>query len=113
MNKYVHLLTGIGVSEKGALIYLELLENEESSIAEIAEKTRMHRMDVYRHIPLLLEIGLISETKKGKRKNYIANDPRMIHDIYEEKKVADEAHIEKLREQYSYTGKKPKVLYKQ
>jgi len=44
----------------------------------------------------------VSEIKKGKRKQYTANDPRMIQDIYEAQKEENEAHIEKLREEYRY-----------
>jgi hypothetical protein len=56
MKKYIPLLRGIGVPEKGALAYLCLIECGEMNIADLAKMMLCHRMEVYRQLPLLLEM---------------------------------------------------------
>lgn len=113
MHKYIPLLKGIWVPEKGALAYLNLIEYGEMNIADLAKTMLCHRMEVYRQLPLLLEMGLIGEIERGKRKYYIAHNPQIIQERYEAQQEEQQVHIEQLQEQYSYLGKKPKVLYQE
>ena len=62
MNKYSSLLRKLGLSEKESAIYLDLLEHGESSITDVVERTRIHRPDAYKFLPLLSERGFVSET---------------------------------------------------
>jgi sugar-specific transcriptional regulator TrmB len=113
MHKYTPLLRGIWVPERGALAYLSLIEYGEMNIADLAKAMLCHRMEVYRQLPLLLEMGLIGEIQRGKRTYYIAHNPQVIQDRYEAQQEAQQVHIEQLQEQYRYLGKKPKVLYQE
>ena len=68
MKKYVNLLKNIGFSEKDSIIYLSLLQNWKSSIADITTNTNLHRIEIYRLLPNLLESGFILVSLKWKRK---------------------------------------------
>lgn len=59
-------------------------------------------MEIYRHIPILLESGLVICTHIGKKKVYRAEDPRIIQELYEEQQERYNSHIERLREMYHY-----------
>lgn len=64
MEKYIKLFEKIGIPEKTGNIYLDLLDHGTSSIAEICQRTNLHRPEVYRAIPFLKEEKLLRETIK-------------------------------------------------
>ena len=99
--------------KKWATIYLYLIEHGESSIAEIANHCNLHRMEIYRILPIMIESELIIETLKGKRKNYSASHPQTIESLYQEQFENYNSHINELTEQYNYLWKKPKVIYQE
>jgi sugar-specific transcriptional regulator TrmB len=70
MNKFILLFERLGIPEKTARTYLDLLEHGTSSIAEICLRTGLHRPEAYRILPHLMELGLVKETVRGKRKSY-------------------------------------------
>ncbi|MCH2189203.1 hypothetical protein MK079_05255 [Candidatus Gracilibacteria bacterium] len=88
MKKYIKLLQGIGVDELSSQIYLCLLENGELSITHISKYTSLHRTQIYRLIPYLLEIGLVIELYQGKRKVYKPAHPEKINREYQ-KMISD------------------------
>jgi len=113
MDKYLGILHSIGIPENGAKLYFTLLENGESSIADLTKNSGLYRVEVYRQLPFMLESGLILEIQKWKRKKYIAASPYKIQDIYREQQEDNELHIEKLAQQYSLLHKKPRVIYQE
>jgi len=113
MKRYIPLLTWLGIPDKWAELYLSLIDHGESSIAELANSCNFHRMEVYRFLPIMIESWLIIETQKWKRKNYMAAHPSVIENLYQDQFENYNTHIEQLTEQYSYLGKKPKVLYQE
>jgi len=113
MDKYIGILKAIWVGEHGAKIYLLLLEQGEKSIADITKLLDMHRVEIYRQLPYLLESGLVLEVNRGKRKNYIAAHPHTIQDIHSAQNAEQESNIEKLVEQFSTQDNKPRVIYRE
>ena len=69
-KNYLQLLQWIGLSENSANIYLNLVENGLSAISDITTQTWLHRMQIYRLLPYLVETGFVFEVLKGKRKFY-------------------------------------------
>jgi len=111
MKKYINLLKNIGFSEKDSVIYLSLLQNWKSSIADIVNNTNLHRIEIYRLLPNLLESGFILVSLKWKRKYYSPSDPSKIEEIYLEQLERNKNSISELSEIYWNMDKKPKVTY--
>jgi len=111
MKKYIPLLRQIWLPDKASSIYLWLLEIWESSISEIQKHINIHRVEIYRLLPLLLEFWLIIESKKWKRKLYSPASPRKIEEAYKEIEERNKQSIDILLEKYSHLDKKPKIIY--
>ena len=111
MKKYINLLKTIGFSEKDSIIYLSLLQNWKSSIADITNNTSLHRIEIYRLLPNLLESGFILVSLKWKRKYYSPAEPSKIEEIYLEQLDRNKNSILELSHMYSNIEKKPKITY--
>lgn len=53
MEKFLRLFERLGISEHGARLYLDLLEHGTSSVSDIAKRTGLHRVEIYRVLPLM------------------------------------------------------------
>lgn len=80
------VLQDFGLTKNEAEVYLLLLRLGNSQASEIAQKTNIHRINVYNILERLQEKGLLSYVIIGKRKSYEAVDPKKILEIEEEKK---------------------------
>lgn len=113
MEKYLALLTWIWLPEKWAKIYLSLLEHGKSSISEIQNYINIHRVEIYRLLPLLLEEWFIIVSTEWKRKFYSPANPEKINEAYKEIQERNKWTINVLLEKYSHLNKKPKVIYQE
>jgi sugar-specific transcriptional regulator TrmB len=86
-EKTKNALLKLGLSEKEIICYISLLEIGRASILDISRKSGLNRVTTYSAIDNLKKRGLIAETKKGKRKLFIAEDPDTLEKIVEEKKA--------------------------
>ena len=111
MNKYINLLKNIGFSQKDSIIYLSLLDNWWSSIADISNNTNLHRVEIYRLLPNLLENGFVLVSLKWKRKFYSPVNPSKIEEIYLENLQRNKRSISELQDKFLNIDKKPKVTY--
>lgn len=111
MKKYLSFFTQIGIDEKSGLIYLSLLEYGRSPISEIVKNTNIHRVEVYRKLPYLLEIWLVKESKVGKRKMYIAESPTKIQELITLSRENSEIIAQELIEKFWNVDSKPNVTY--
>jgi len=71
-------LKKLGLKEKEVKVYLAGLELGPNSIKNIAEKVKIPRPTVYEIIKKLEEKGLFVETKKGKKRLFVAQSPSQI-----------------------------------
>jgi len=110
-KKYINLLKNIWFSEKESIIYLSLLDNWTSSIANIVDNTSLHRMEVYRLLPKLIEDGFVLVSLKWKRKFYSPVNPSKIEEIYLENLERNKHSIKELQQKFLTIYKKPKVTY--
>ncbi len=84
-------LTGLGLTEKQARIYLSVIQHGCSTILEIFRDTHIQRPTIYENIPILENLGLMETTLKGKKKYFIATDPTHIQALVDGKqKIANE-----------------------
>lgn len=113
MREYIPLLKWIWLNDKWALIYLSLLEHPKSSISDIVNNTDIHRVEVYRLLPFLLETWLVLTSPKWKRTLYTASSPHIIEDEYKKIEKQNKASIERLIEKFSFADKRPNVIYQE
>jgi len=111
MNNFIHLLNGIWLNEKWATIYLSLLEHGLSTISEIQENTNLHRVEIYRLLPFMIEEWFIIVSIKWKRKQYLPASPMKIEEKYKEIQENNKWAINILLDKYSHLTKKPNIVY--
>lgn len=87
-EKLKKALLQFNLTEKEILCYVSLLENGSSSIQDISRDSGINRVTIYAAIEELKKKGLISETKKGQRKLFVAENPETLQNIIEDKKNA-------------------------
>ena len=71
-------LQDIGLDNKEIDIYLGLLQVDSSSVLELSKKTKILRTSIYSVLDSLIEKGLVSEIKKGKKSYFQAEPPERI-----------------------------------
>lgn len=104
-------LQNFGLDEKEAKVYLAVLELSQASILEIAKKAELHRPHVYNIIDSLLKRGLITQTLKGKRTLYAAEDPKKLVSLLREKEKEIMSVLPELRSIYNLQTAKPKIRF--
>ena len=89
----IEILTQTGLSEVQAKIYLYLIKHGQSTPAEIATGVEENRTTVYSAADKLEELGVISQTDRGKIAAYVPNHPSVLESITEKRlrKIARQA----------------------
>ena len=72
-------------SNREVEIYLQSLKLGPSSIQEIAISLNMNRVTVHSAVEQLIKKGLLSETRKGKRRLILAEEPKALKQIVQTK----------------------------
>jgi sugar-specific transcriptional regulator TrmB len=89
-------LEKIGLKEKEAKVYIELLKEGQSIANNIAKKTNILRSSVYDYLEVLLDKGFITYAIISGKKYFQAVDPQKILDSFEEKKNAEEETLKQI-----------------
>ena len=84
--KYQSILEELGLAQNEAKIYETLLQNGEMAVGTIAEKSGIHRRNVYDSLRRLIEKGLVFEILETKNIRYQATDPGRFSELLDEKK---------------------------
>lgn len=80
-------LKQIGLSDNEATVYLAVLEKGRITPTEVAKETDLNHVTSYRVLKYLVEKGLISENREGKKKLYFSvEDPDRIQKYLRSKK---------------------------
>lgn len=82
---YQDILQELGLSKNEAKIYETLLREGESSVGAIAEKSHIHRRNVYDSLSRLVEKGLVFEVLERAENHYQAVDPGKLSELIQEK----------------------------
>lgn len=85
MNEKV--LEEIGLSKNESKVFLTLLELGATTAGKIAEKSAVHRTNVYDALERLTEKGLVAHVTKGKTTVFEATDPRILMNTIKEKET--------------------------
>jgi sugar-specific transcriptional regulator TrmB len=78
MDTTMNTLKDLGLAEKHSRIYLVALENGESTISFLSQKSGIKRTTVYEIVEDLIDEGFLFETQVGKKIFYGAVTPRQI-----------------------------------
>jgi len=93
-------LEKIGLSKNEAKIYEVLLYLTQASVSEIAQKSNIHRRNVYDSLNRLIEKGLVFQIFQNKENNYSAVEPKNLLDILKEREKSLQKVIPSLEKIY-------------
>lgn len=82
VNEY---LKQLGLSEIEAKLYLGLLELGSTTVMELANHVNIKRITAHFNIESLISKGLITETRKGARRQIVAENPEKLQNILEDR----------------------------
>lgn len=84
-EKIIRALLQLSLTEKEITAYICLLENGALSVQEISRITGINRVTIYSSIDELKQKGLVSESRRGKRRLFVAEEPEKLMGILERK----------------------------
>ena len=91
-------LEDLGLTEKEAKVYLSLLQVDNDSVLDLAEKTKINRTTIYPVLESLSKKGLISEVKVDKKVRFQAEPPERLETYVERQKIVLEEHAKRLKD---------------
>lgn len=101
------ILEKIWLSSVEAQLYIALLKNWHLSISELAEITSINRPRIYATLPHLLELWLLSQVVRWKRKLYAAESPENLEILFEKTKNDFSEALQHLKSSYQKEKNKP------
>ncbi len=78
-------LLQLNFTDKEIATYLALLENGILTIQSVSRHTGINRVTTYAAIDELKSKGLVAESRKGKRRLFVAEDPETLKNLFNEK----------------------------
>jgi sugar-specific transcriptional regulator TrmB len=85
-QKVVAALLQLKLTEKEIATYLMLLENGASTVQDISRASGVNRVSVYCALDELKQKGLVAESRKGKKKLFVAESPENLERLIAQKK---------------------------
>ena len=108
--KYQNVLQEIGLSKNEARIYETLLAEGELTVGLIAEKSGIHRRNVYDSMSRLTGKGLVFEILEAKNTRYQATDPGKLSELLDEKRQKLDSVLPDLSSLYTHVPS-PEALF--
>jgi len=105
------ILEKLGLNKHESAIYLALLELGPAQIAQISQKTSIHRPLIYKALPFLLDRKLITQTKKGKRTVFMAEPPNRLEALFDDLRIDFFEILPDLEDQYLNNELKPRIRF--
>lgn len=105
------ILEQLDLEGKKADVYLATLELGGTAVIEIAKKAGIKRTTCYDILLDLKKKGLISETIKGKKRLYLAEDPEKIQKNLKQKESLFSEILPQLKSIHNTGGNKPKIRF--
>ena len=106
-----NILTGLNLSEAEAGVYLAALELGQATMQALAYKSKVKRTSIYNFIEELKEKGLITETKKKKRRVYSAVHPEQLVEIEKTRVTELQKILPELLAVHNKSSSKPRVTF--
>lgn len=105
------ILVEIGMEEKQVKIYLAALELGQATIQSISRKSGIKRTTIYEKMDEMIANGYMKPAVKGKRKYFIAADPKSLMLIIRKKEKLLEEILPELSEMSNVSDAKPKIWF--
>lgn len=116
--EFIKELKKLGLKDKESSVYLACLELGPSSVQQIARKSKVVRATTYVILESLMQMGLVTKFKEGKKTLFTAEPPRQLTRLLEKQREAiDEKQRElehmlpELQMIMKAAGDKPSVRY--
>lgn len=116
--EYIQELTSLGLKDKEAAVYLASLELGPSPVQPISKKAKVVRATTYVILESLMQMGLITKYKEGKKTLFSAEPPHQLLRLLErQQEVVQEKHrdlemiLPELQMLTKVIGEKPSVRY--
>lgn len=116
--EYIQELTSLGLKDKEAAVYLACLGLGASPVQPIAKKAKVVRATTYVILESLMNMGLVTKYKEGKKTLFSAETPRQLlrllekqEEVIQEKQHDIEAILPQLQMLTKAAGDKPSVRY--
>jgi HTH-type transcriptional regulator, sugar sensing transcriptional regulator len=103
------ILEDIGLTNAEIKVYLALLELGSTSAGPVLDKTGLQNSVVHMTLNKLIEKGLVSYSKEGKRNIYQASNPKHIIEYIDEKKERFQSILPELLSKKGMALEKPSV----
>lgn len=114
IQKYIHLLERLGLSENERNIYLILLEHPYLTVTDIAKKSHTHRPMVYKSLSSLETDGLVEKSYlDGKRYYYHTTSPQKLREKLARINTIAENTLPELEALYQKTSNAPILSVKE
>ncbi|MFA6587924.1 MAG: helix-turn-helix domain-containing protein [Patescibacteria group bacterium] len=104
-------LENFGLNQKQAEVYLACLELGQSSVQKIADITQIKRTSVYDLLQNLINKQLVTQTIKGKKRLFVAEDPSTLKNSIRQKEAELDALLPQLKSMFYVPGVKPRMEY--
>ncbi len=102
MNEQIlSALRELDLTQSEAKIYLAVLESGKTTISEIAQKTQLHRRNIYDCLSTLLDKGLVFNILGEQQNFYGSITPEKLIELVESKEIALNAILPSLQELYT------------
>lgn len=105
------ILEQTGLSNKEATLYLAALQIGPATVLSLARTARIHRTVVYKMLEELVDKAVFTTTIVGKRKLYVAIEPKQLLERIKERERLLRDHLPELTALANVGIKKPKILY--
>jgi sugar-specific transcriptional regulator TrmB len=99
------ILQDIGLTKNESRVYLSLLKKKTATAVEIAEESKVHRVNVYDAIKKLKLHGLVTEMQLENKKVFVVSQPKNIMNILKEKELKLSNILPELELQHSINKK--------
>ncbi|MDP2684739.1 MAG: helix-turn-helix domain-containing protein [bacterium] len=109
--KLINQLEKIGLNKKQAEVYLACLEIGLSTVQSISQNTTIKRTTVYDILDHLIKQNLVTQTIKGKKRFYIAENPETFKINLQQKEKEFDQILPELKSLHFITGTKPKIKF--
>lgn len=102
-----HILNKLWLSQHESEMYLFLLKNQNKTLSEISKHTKINRPILYKIIPNMIESWLISKVIHGKRTHFLAENPKILRNYFENIKNDFDLYIPEIQKVYENSFSKP------
>jgi sugar-specific transcriptional regulator TrmB len=104
-----HLLEKLGLTKNEAKVYLALLRFGKSLVGVIAEKTKIHRRNVYDALERLVEKGFVTFIIEDGKKYFTASNPKHLFGLIKQKEQILKSALPDLTEMYNKSPDKQDI----